>query len=193
MHCWLSVPIRIRCSNSSARSTTLYGTQLVTEPRLIANLRPELNERASFLKPIFIGITTACVSESKLQFTISTRVNVWLTREMYVCVCVHSVICIASFFFDWNRRVKNAVLTFVAIVILPAREADALSGLRAFEVTEAVISGSAEIGTALAVVVSVAGDSIFVLQDPLAVWWPIFVRLPLLGHSEPRLLAHARY
>jgi hypothetical protein len=66
-------------------------------------------------------------------------------------------------------------------------------------VSERVVPGSAEVAATLTVIMSVARHPIFVLQRPSSLLGAIdgvlrvIARLPLLRHSEPRLLAHSVY
>lgn len=61
-------------------------------------------------------------------------------------------------------RALFLLLTFRAVIALPAGHADAVARLRTLVVAERVVARPAQVGAALAVVVLVAGDTEIVLQ-----------------------------
>lgn len=80
-------------------------------------------------------------------------------------------------------------LTFSAVVALPARETDAVTGGGTLVVSKVVVSGSAQVGTARAVVMGVARHPVFVPHHGMG--RAVLVLRPILPHVQPPLRCQA--
>lgn len=78
-------------------------------------------------------------------------------------------------------------LTFGAVIALPAGQADPVAMRRAIVVTELVVPGSAEVGTAGAVVVFVAEYPVLVAEGGLRLRRVGFPLVPVGAHLQPVL------
>jgi len=82
------------------------------------------------------------------------------------------------------------ILTFRAVISLPAWQADTIAGGGALVVAEVVVARPAQVSTANTVVMCVARDPIFVPHH--GVRRPVFVLRPVLPHVQPPLRRQPR-